>query len=119
MESFETNLIISSNEEFFTAKGLVFGYGWGGGGYAYQSEEIRAATMEELTKIINDKIEDKTIDSGFGFRSVLGAIMEIKIIKRVCALSDGAVYENKSSEIIFYGNLNEEQKEFLYSCFLL
>ena len=96
------------------AKGYCYGNYWGGGRGAYSSIVFQAETEEELRTKITKAIDDGSIDSGMGYESMLGAIMAIKTWTTVTI--DGEQYTNTKTDIQLFGNLSEEDQEFLINC---
>lgn len=101
----------------YSAKGLVYGNFWGGGRGSYPSEKVKAETLEELNNKINEGIEIGSLDSGFGFNGLIGAIMCIKIHREIEV--DGLIFKNEEEveNYEFYGELSEEDRQFLSSAF--
>lgn len=95
----------------FKAEGLVLGNLWGGGIGSYPSEVLIANTMEKLLNRANRQLEDGSLDSGMGFESLIGAVLNICIIRKI--IFEERTYVNKSYEIVFIGDLTDEQKEYL------
>ena len=67
----------------FSAKGFVLGNYWGGGQGAYPTIRFTGNTKEELLEKANKALKDGSIDSGMGYQSLIGAILEIKCITKV------------------------------------
>jgi hypothetical protein len=98
----------------FTAKGFVLGNYWGGGQGAYPTTRFTANTKEELLEQANKALKDGSIDSGMGYESLVGAILEIKCITKVEI--DGQDFFNHEIEEEFIGKLNDDQADFLTEC---
>lgn len=95
----------------YKAKGLVYGRYWGGGEGSYRAERYHADDLKTLEEQINDGVKTGSIDSGMGYERVLGAIMEITTIRTI--EKGGRSFVNEESELKFFGDLNEQQMEFL------
>ena len=98
----------------FTAKGYVLGNYWGGGQGAYPTIRLTANTREELIEKANKALRDGSLDSGMGYESLIGAVLEIKQTTKVEI--DGHDFFNHEIEEEFIGKLNDEQAEFLSEC---
>ena len=95
----------------YIAKGLVYGFFWGGGEGAYQSKTIESSSMDDLTEKIMEGIEDGSLDDEMGYERLIGALMRITI--KTTIVIDGEDYVNESHTNQFFGVLNEKQKKFL------
>jgi len=98
----------------FTAKGQVLGNYWGGGRGAYPTIKFKANTKEELTKQINKALKDGSMDSGMGYESLIGAVLDITTTTSVEI--DGKTFTNEESELETFGSLTDEQVDFLVDC---
>jgi len=78
---------------FYQASGDCFGYLWGGGIGSYPARMFRADSMEALGAVIRAAIEDKSIDSGFGFERVFGAALTVEV--KNCIVHDGFTYTRR------------------------
>jgi len=95
----------------YTSTGLVFGNFWGGGKGGFKAEPLRANTKEELLIQAQKGIEDGSLDSGMGYESLIGAVLNITETETI--VKDGKDYRHEESEIEFVGKLNEEEQEML------
>ena len=102
---------IVNQEVKYVAKGLVYGLLWGGGEGTYPSRTIVSSSMSDLTEKIMKGIDDGSLDSGMGYQRLIGAIMQIKTETTV--VTDGKDFVNKSYTTEFFGDLSENQQEFL------
>ena len=93
--------------------GLVYGNYWGGGKGAYAATKLKANTKEELLKQANEGL-DGSLDSGMGYESLIGAILDITKITIIDI--DGREFVNKEYETEFVGDLTEEDEDFLLEC---
>jgi len=95
----------------YIAKGYVYGNCWGGGRGAYSSEVLEGNTREEIEAQIMEGIKTGSLDSGMGYESLIGAIMGIT--KNITIEVGGEEYTRTENEYNFYGDLTEEDIEFL------
>jgi len=98
----------------YKSNGLVLGNYWGGGIGAYKARDIEAPTQEELLTKANQMLEDGSLDDGMGYESLIGAILIITETKNTDI--DGEDFSHDNSEIVFIGNLTEEEEDFLNEC---
>ena len=101
----------------FTAKGYVLGNYWGGGQGAYPTIRFTANTKEELLEQANKALLDGSLDSGMGYESLIGAVLEIKQTTKIEI--DGNDFFNYEYSEEFIGKLNDEQAEFLSECLFI
>ena len=97
--------------EKFESRGLVLGNLWDGGSGAYPATKLKANTREELIKQANEMLADGSLDSGMGFESLKGALLEIKTIETVEV--NGKSFTHEEVEEEFIGDLSEVQQDFL------
>lgn len=95
----------------YIATGIVWGNCWGGGQVGYQSERLEATTLKDLYKQINKGIENGSLDSGMGYESLEGAIMNIEI--RTTKIIDGKEFINSEYNLETFGNIDEKTQDFL------
>lgn len=88
-------------EFYYRAKGRVHGNHWGGGVSSFESKELRSASIDKLHQKIREGIEDGSLDDGFGYESLFGAVMEITTIRTV--IIEDRTYRNEESEIELFG----------------
>ncbi len=93
------------------AKGYCYGNYWGGGKGAYKTIMFTGDSEESLKEKITKAIDDGSIDSGMGYESLIGAIMEIK--RHTTIDIDGEEYTNTHTDIQMFGDLSEDVQEFL------
>ena len=100
------------NEKFsYDSTGLVFGNFWGGGSGSYKARSLHAETLEDLLKQATDGL-DGSLDSGMGFESLIGAMLDIT--KTTTIIVNEKLFSNEEPlEPVFIGELTDEQKEFL------
>lgn len=99
----------------YEATGLVYGNYWGGGAGAYSAHKYQNDDIEKMrTQILKD-IETGAIDSGMGYERVKGALMTIETIETIEI--DGKSYSNSEHEQEFFGDLSEDECNFLQDCF--
>ena len=100
----------------FEAVGLCVGNLWGGGIGAYPTERYSSEKIENLIDEITKDIESGAIDSGMGFESIKGALMQITTIRKI--FIDGRKFTSDEVEYSFFGNLDAEEMSFLEDNFL-
>ena len=100
----------------YKAKGFVLGNYWGGGTGAYPIIELTADTKDELLEKAKVALEDGSIDSGMGYESLIGAILDITVTTSIELEGDN--YFNEKFEFDTVGELTDEQYEFLQECCL-
>lgn len=98
----------------YLAKGHVLGTLWGGGKGAYPTEVLQGKTLKEIVKSVKQGLKDGSLDSGMGFESLQGAIMKITKVTEI--ILEGKTFTNKESEIVFVGDLDKKEKDFLENC---
>jgi hypothetical protein len=91
--------------------GKVFGNFWGGGKGAYKSEELMGTNLKALLKKANELLKDGGLDSGMGFESLIGALLNIEETETIKV--KGKEYQRKEYSTEFIGELTEEQRDFL------
>ena len=106
---------ITDKEQRFEATGFVLGFLYLGDLGAYPARKIKADTKEELLNKATDMLADGSLDSGMGFESLKGAMIDIKTIEIIKI--DGKDYENENTEPVFIGELESEDMEFLERCY--
>ena len=100
----------------FEAAGLCLGNLWGGGKAIYRTEQYSSDKIETLIDEITKDIESGAIDSGMGFESIKGALMQITTIRTIFV--DGRKFTSEEVDYSFFGNLDEEEMSFLEDSFL-
>ncbi len=100
----------------YKATGFVLGNYWGGGTGAYPTIGFTADTKEELLEKAKVALEDGSIDSGMGYESLTGAILDITISTTI--EFEGDEYVNEKYEFDTVGELTDEQYDFLQECCL-
>lgn len=91
--------------------GLVYGNYWGGGAGAYQSEVLMGNDYKKLIKKANEMLNNGSLDSGMGYESLKGALLNIETIETIEI--NGKKYKNSSYDDLFIGKLSDEEKDFL------
>ena len=97
----------------FIATGYVYGYLWGGGMGAYPSERLFAKTKEALLKEAKKLLKSGGLDSGMGYQSLKGALLNIEQIETIKKGKKEYQRSDYSTEII--GELTEKEVDFLYT----
>ncbi len=95
----------------YHAKGIFHGYLWDNGKGTYPTISFSSTSKENLDKQINDAIINGTISPKKDFQAILGAGMEIET-KTVIEV-EGKEFSRVESEFEFYGENDEETKEFI------
>ena len=103
---------LTEKYEIFGAEGVIIGRLWGGGEGCYPSKlYLGYHTKDGLVEEIKKGVEDGSIDNGFGFQEIEGALMTIT--KESYLKIENKLYVNKSYEELYFGDLSNKQKEFL------
>lgn len=98
----------------YIARGFVIGTLWGGGEGAYPSTRIEAKTKKALLEQAEKMLADGSLDSGMGYESLSGALLDIEIVTTI--VSDGKDFFHSDYESIYIGKLSEKQRAFLDEC---
>ena len=99
----------------WSAKGIVVGRSWYGKRGYYDARPIAADTKEELYSRVWEAIEDGSIDGGFGFQEVLGAILWVNCQTTIEV--DGVSYYRNDGDYEVFGDINEEDIKFFLEGF--
>jgi len=100
----------------YESSGYVLGNHWGGGSGAYSTKHYGASTKKELMEKMNKALSDGSLDSGMGFESLKGALMNVTTISSTTI--EGKLFVNKETELVFIGDLSEEEQNFLEEVFI-
>lgn len=100
----------------YISKGIVYGNCWGGGNVGYASKKLFSHSKQELLELAKEKLEDGSLDSGFGFESLKGALLDIVTIETVEI--NERLFTHEESEIIFIGNLTADEEQFLENTYI-
>jgi len=95
----------------YKATGVVLGYYWGGGKGTYSSRVTTSDTLEGVLKKANAMLADGSLDSGMGYESLIGAILEIEIKDTI--IINEKEYSSYEYVIETIGDLTEEEIDFL------
>ena len=95
----------------YSAEGLVLGNYWGGGSGSYPARELYDTTVEGLRSQIEDGLKTGSLDSGMGYVKLIGALM--RIIVTTTVFIEGKEFTNEDWELEYFGELTEEQIDFL------
>lgn len=109
-----TKVTIDSKKQRFIGSGFVLGFDWSNNQGGYPARKIKAETKKELLEKATDMLSDGSLDSGFGFQSLKGALIDIKKIETLTIA--GKDWENEEYETVFLGELEPEDIEFLENC---
>ena len=96
--------------------GFVYGNLWGGSKGAYPSTTLSGNNINKLLKKANEMLKDKSLDSGMGYESLIGALLTIKTTTTI--LVKGKEFKNDEYEdkVKVVGKLSNEEIEFLVQC---
>jgi hypothetical protein len=100
----------------YKATGLVLGNLWGGGQGAYPTIKLEADTKESLMEKAKVALDDGSIDSGMGFESLVGAVLDITEITTV-EIED-EIFFNEKYIFDTVGELTNEQYDWLQNSLL-
>lgn len=96
----------------YYSSGMVYGKLWGGGEGAYPAEKNQDATLEDLLATNKKMIENGSLDSGMGYESLLGALLDIKKVTEI-SIGDKLFTNVEYLDHEMIGDLTEEQQDFL------
>jgi hypothetical protein len=100
----------------YKATGFVLGNYWGGGQGAYPTINFEADTKEELMDKAKVALDDGSIDSGMGYESLVGAVLDIT--ETTTVEIEGETFTNEKYIFDTVGELTNEQYDFLQNCCL-
>ena len=106
-----TNLKHKAMKTTFKATGYVLGNCWGGGKVAYAAKPLQGETREAIIELALEGIKDGSLDSGMGFESLIGAILNIEEFKTVEV--EGKNFYRSDYETMYVGELSESEQDFL------
>lgn len=95
----------------YKATGFVLGKHWGGGLGAYPSRLLQAKTKKTLLKKAKKELKSGGLDSGMGFESLKGALINIEEIETVNI--KGKIFNRSEWEGEFIGSLTLKEEDFL------
>jgi hypothetical protein len=95
----------------YKATGQVYGYLWGGGQGAYPARTIESKNQAELIKRAEVMLADGSLDSGMGFESLTGALLEIETYTEI--IHKGNPFHRSDFKLRFIGRLTGSEKRFL------
>ena len=100
-----------SNKYLYEAKGFVVGNLWGGGYGYYPAEKFKNSKKKQLMIDIDLAFRNGTLDSGMGFESLIGAIMEITSWKKI--IIKDTEYQGTCPKCTWHtlGTLTKKQEE--------
>lgn len=106
------NKVISEESVKYKSSGFVLGNYWGGGIGAYEARKLSSDESEEdLIKLNEKALSDGSLDSGMGFKSLLGAVIYINVITTI--IYKDKTFTSTETTCTFIGTLTEDQKDFL------
>lgn len=95
----------------YILSGYVYGRYWGGGEGAYPCTIIKGSTKKEVEKKAVEMLKTGALDSGMGYESLIGAILDIKEV--ITRKIKGVEYTREVYYTNFIGDLTDSQKDFL------
>ena len=95
----------------YAARGHVLGNYWGGGKGSYRTIRLYDTTLDGLLEKCKTALHDGSLDSGMGFASLLGAVIEVVTITTITV--GDKEFTNEEIETHIIGELTEEEQEFL------
>lgn len=95
----------------YSAKGYCWGHLWGGGQYGYATESITGISIENIQYKAQAMLKDGSLDSGMGFESLIGAVLEVTIIDTKIIKSKE--YTHTDYEELIIGELAEDTIDLL------
>ena len=99
----------------FNAEGLVLGHLWGGGTGVYPSVKLTGfSNIDDLFKTVEEKLKNGSLDSGMGYEKLIGAALMIEEKRTI--ICEESPFCNSIFTPAFFGNLKENQIDFLERC---
>lgn len=115
IDSFQKE-IQSRPTEIYEAEGAVIGNCWGGGIVIYKARKFEGYTSyEELIDDINKAFKGGSLDSGYGFEALTGAVMLIRKIENIEV--NGKEYSRSEVDDKEFGTLSESERDLIDSYF--
>lgn len=94
--------VLDNQQVTYSAYGIVIGRDWGFGITMYPSIRYdNFKSLEDLEQAISQGIKDKSIDSGMGYESVFGCMMQISVNTNL--LINDKIFTNVEQEDKIYG----------------
>ena len=93
----------------YSSTGIVLGNLWMGGRAGYRAERLKAKTKKALLKKAQTMLENGSLDSGMGFKGLIGALLDIKTTETIQV--KGKDYSRTETELEFIGKLTAEQQD--------
>lgn len=97
----------------YNFSGIVLGNYWGGGSGSYSAKSFTAESLSKGYAIARKKLADGSLDSGMGYESLIGALINVEILETI--EKDGKEYTNRVIDYKFIGKMTKKQKDFLSS----
>lgn len=94
----------------YIAKGRVQGYKWGGGKVSYPSVQVSSDNLDELYDIIDRRLQEGSLDAGFGFEALKGCLMRITCTSTIVH-EDGLSYSRQEDWKEVFGDLDEQEQD--------
>jgi len=94
----------------YTARGLVWGYLWGGGKGCYPSKPLNGKSEREIKEKATRMLGDGSLDAGMGFQSLYAATLTLQVddVKKVSKNE----YVHTSYKHMFLGKPSSEEIEY-------
>ena len=94
----------------YNAKGHVYGRTWMFNKGSYPMEQIiDLDSKEDVIEVAEQMLKDGTLDSGFGFESLLGAVLDIE--EKSYLEYEGEIYTRSTYEFHTIGEIPDEVEE--------
>lgn len=101
-----------SEKVTYKSNGVVLGNYWGGGKGSYAATTFHSdISKEDLIEQNKQALKSGALDSGMGYESLIGALINIETITTLTYKDKP--YINREYDNEFIGELTEEEMEFL------
>lgn len=113
----------TTHDTQYAIKGIVLGNYWGGGAGLYPASQFGGEDRDKIIEQAKRMLADGSLDSGMGYESLTGALLELETCERVTVHNEGnfgaKVFTNIEHEILFIGELTDQDKEQLLDHYYL
>jgi hypothetical protein len=92
-----------------TTRGIVYGNCWGGGQCGFKAHKITGGTLKAVKAKARRMFQDGSLDSGMGFESLNGAILEAK--HETIKMIKGEEYINTKYHTFSVGKTSSFQRD--------
>lgn len=93
----------------FKARGVVLGRTWMFNKGFYPTVILRGDTIEEIEKEAKERLKDGSLDAGYGFESLIGAVLLVEEI--ITVVIKGEEFKKSNYNTIELGELTGEQMD--------